>query len=231
MRPLIICETFSILIIVFHSYAYLTIRNDGASSPSAFSYDAEVEPLVLGPDEAAPLSIFSHEAESQGSLFASDDMNNSGDSAGENQADTNGGRTERPIMNGNDECPPTNRRNRGKMRVRQLSCPAEPMQSSQGPATGQRLKTAPRRTVQPVEMPETEPYIPLQFLKPDEETCLPAITGKGNFFSASNTPVCSTGLDQLSYPLATKALYVTLQECFPCKSLSFTPKMMPFYDG
>lgn len=219
MRPLIICETFPILIIVFHSHAYSTIRNDGVSSLSAFSYDAELEPLVLGPDGAA-LSIFSHEAESQGSLFASDDMNR-GDSARENQADTNSGRTERPIMDGNDECPPTNRRNRGKMRVRQLSCPVEPMQGSQGPAAGQRIETAPRRTVQPVEMPETEPYIPLQFLKPDEETCLPAITGKRTFFSASNTPVCSTGLDQLTYTLATKALYVTLQECFPCKSLSF----------
>lgn len=218
MRPLIICETFPILIIVFHSHAYSTIRNDGASSPSAFSYDAELEPLVLGPDGAA-LSIFSNEAESQGSLFASDDMN-SGDSAGENQADTNGGRTEEPIRNGNDECP-TNRRNQVKMRVRQLSCPVEPMQSSQGPETEQRIKTAPRRMVQPVEMPETEPYIPLQFLKPDEETCLPAITGKGTLFSASNTPVCSTGLDQINYLLATKALYVTLQECFPCKSLSF----------
>ncbi len=219
MRPLIICETFPILIIVFHSHAYSTIRNDGVSSLSAFSYDAELEPLVLGPDGAA-LSIFSHEAESQGSLFASDDMNR-GDFARENQADTNSGRTERPIMDVNDECPPTNRRNRGKMRVRQLSCPVEPMQGSQGPAAGQRIETAPRRTVQPVEMPETEPYIPLQFLKPDEETCLPAITGKGTFFSAPNTPVCSTGLDQLTYTLATKALYVTLQECFPCKSLSF----------
>lgn len=219
MRPLIICEIFPILIIVFHSHAYSTVRNDGASSPSASSYDAELEPLVLGPDGAA-LSIFSHEAESQGSSFASDDMNR-GDSAGEGQADTNGGQTEEPISNGNDGCPPTNRRKQGKMRVRQISCQVEPMQSSQGPATGQRIKTAPRRTVQPVDVPETEPYIPLQFLKPDEETCLPAITGKRTFFSAPNTPVCSTGLDQINYPLATKALYVTLQECFPCKSLSF----------
>lgn len=219
MRPFFICETFPILILFFHSHAYSSIRNDGASSPSAFTYDAELEPLVLGPDGAA-LSIFSHEAESQGSLFASDDIDR-GDSAGVGQADTIGGRTEERSRNGNSECPPTNRRNRGKMRVRQLYCPVEPMQNSQGPATGQRIETAPRQRVQPAEIPETEPYIPLQYLKPDEETCLPAITGKEPFFSASNTPVCSTGLDQINFPLAPKAQYVTLQECFPCKSLSF----------
>lgn len=226
MRPFSICETFPILILVFHSsHAYSTIRNDGASSsPSAFSYDAELEPLDLGPPDGAAISIFSHEAESQGSLFASDGINR-GDAAGEGQADRNGGRTEERIRNANNECPPTNRRNRGKMRLRQLSCPVEPMQNSQGPATtGQRTKTAPRQRIQPDEIPETEPYIPLQFLKPDEETCLPAITGKGTFFSASNTPVCSTGLDQINYLLSSKAQYVTLQECFPCKSLSFPHK-------
>lgn len=219
MRSLIVCKIFPILIIVFHSHAYSsTFRNDGASPPP---YDAELEPLVLGPD-GAPLPIYSPETESQASLFVSDDINR-GDSTGEGQADTDGGRREELIRNGNDECPPTNRRNRGNKRVRQLSCPVEVIQNSQGPATGQRLKTAPRPTVQPVEMPETEPYIPLQFLKPDEETCLPAIIGKGTFFSAPNTPVCSTGLNQINYLPASKALYVTLQECFPCKSLFFPP--------
>lgn len=230
MRPLILCETFPILILVFHySHAHLTIRNEEASSPSAFSYDAELEPLVLEGPHGAALSIFSHEAESQGSLFASDDMNR-GYSAGESQADSNGGQTEgsiiRNVNNNNDEeCSPTHgRKNRGKkMRVRQLYCPVDPpMQNSQGrPATGQRIKTAPQRTTQPFETPEAEPYIPLQFLKPDEQTCLPAITGKGFSFSAPNTPVCSTGLDQINYVLASKMQYVTLQECFPCKSSSF----------
>lgn len=230
MRPFFICETFPILLLVFHySHAYSTIRNDGVTSPSAFTYDAELEPLVLGPPDGSALSIFSHEAESQGSLFASDDIKR-GDSAREGQADSNGGRTEERIKNGNNECPPTNRRNRGKMRLRQLSCPVERMQNSQRPATGQRTKTAPRQRIQPVEIPETEPYIPLQFLKPDEETCSPAITGKRTFFSASNTPVCSTGLDQINYPIAPKAQYVTLQECFPCKSLSFLTNDAIFQD-
>lgn len=245
MRILIICKTFSILIIVFHSRAYSTFRDDGASSSStspsssAFSYDAELkEAPVLGPDGATLSMLDSHEAESQGSLVASgddDDMSRV-DSGGEEngQADSNnGGRTEEEeelIRNGNDECTPTNRRNRGKMRVRQqLFCPVEPLQNSQEPATGQRIKTAPprRTTVQPVEMPETEPYIPLQFLKPDEETCLPAITGKGHFFSAPNTPVCSTGLDQINFPLAPKVQYATLQECFPCESFIIILLLLP----
>lgn len=222
MRPLIIYKNFPILIVLFHSRAYSTLpyRDDGVTSPSAFSYDAELESLALGTD-GATLSIYPDEAAaSQGSLFASDDMNG-GNYAGEGQAETNGGRTKGLIRNGNEECPPANRRNRGNMRVRQLSCSVEPMRNSPGPGTGERIKPAPRRTVQPVEVPETEPYIPLQFLKPDDETCLPAINGKGNLFNAPNTPVCSTGLDQINYPNVPKAQYVTLQECYPCKSLFF----------
>lgn len=219
MRTLPIWKTFSILIIIFHSRAYSTFSNNEASSPSAFSYDAELEPLVLGPDRAA-LSIYSHEAESHpGSLVAASDDLNSSDFAGEDQADyNNGGRTE-IIRNGYDECTPKNRRNRSKMRVRQLSCPFERMQNSKGPATGQgqRIRTAPGRKVEPDQMPEIEPYIPLQILKSDEETCLPATTGKGNFYSASNTPVCSTGLDQIKFPPTSRPQYFTLQECFPCK--------------
>lgn len=214
MRTLLIWKTLSILIIVSHSRAYSTFSNNEASSPSTFSYNAELELLVLGFDRAA-LSIYSHEAESDGSLVVSDDLNSS-DSAGEDLADSNGGRTE-IIRNGNDECTPTNRRNRSKMRVRQLSCPAERMQNSKGPATGQRIRTAPRRKAEVDEMPEIEPYIPLQILKPDEETCLPTTTGKGKLYSAPNTPVCSTGLDQINIPLTSRPQYFTLQECFPCK--------------
>ncbi|MCJ1344517.1 hypothetical protein MMC31_002720, partial [Peltigera leucophlebia] len=153
---------------VAHSHAYPSnFRIDGAS-PSEFSYDAELEPLVLEPDGAA-LSIYSHEAQSQSSFFASEDMNR-GDSAVEGQDDSNGGRADELNWNGKDECTPTtDSRNKGKMRVRQLSCPAILMQNNKTPATGQRTETAPRRTVRPDEMPEFLPYIPLQFLKPDEE--------------------------------------------------------------
>lgn len=205
---------FLILILVAHSHAYSSaFRNDGAS-PSAFSYDAELEAPALGPD-GAPLSIYPHEAE-----LASGDMD-TGDSAREGQDYTDSGRTTQdPIGNGKDECSPTNQRNGGKMRVRQLSCPSKPTQDS-------KTQTAPQETAEPEEMPDSLPYIPLQFLKPDEETCSPSLTAGKNLFTAPNTPVCSTGLDQISSPLGARVNFVTLQECFPCKS--FLPhKWMPF---
>lgn len=202
MRPFFM---FLILILVVHSHAYSTFRNDGASLP-AFSYDAELELLALGPDGAA-LSIYPQEAE-----LASGDIN-SDDSAREGQDYTDSGRTQDPIGNGKDECNPTNQRNGGKMRVRQLSCPSKPMQESEG----QRTETAPQKTAEPEDMPDSVPYIPLQFLKPDEEICSPSLAGGKNLFTAQNTPVCSTGLDQLNSPLGSKMNFVTLQECFPCK--------------
>lgn len=209
MRPFFM---FLILILVVHSHAYSsTFRNDGASLP-AFSYDAELEPLALGPDGAA-LSIYPQEAE-----LASGDIN-SDDSAREGQDYTDSGRTQDPIGNGKDECNPTNQRNGGKMRLRQLSCPSKPKQDSEGPAagTGQRTETAPQKMAEPEEMPDSLPYIPLQFLKPDEEICSPSLAGGKSLFTAQNTPVCSTGLDQLNSPLGAKMNFVTLQECFPCK--------------
>lgn len=203
---------------VVHSHAYSTFRDDGVF-PTAFSYNDELGHPVPVPDGAA-LSIYSPEPESQEiSLFASGDMDR------EDQDYTKSGRTQEQSRDGNDECIPTSRRDGGKMRVRQLSCPARPKQNNQAPVTGQRTETGPRRTPQRGEIPETEPYIPLQFLNQDEETCLPALIGKGNnFFSAPNIPVCSTGLDQMNFPLVRMAKFVTLQECFPCKS-SFPNKL------
>lgn len=235
MRNFSMCTILIIVPVLSHAFPS-TFRNidDGAPpSPSAFSssYDADLlEPLALTPDVEATtattttLPIYSHEAESQSSLFASssDGISDRGDSAvKEGQDDGNGGKTQEPIGDdGKDECnPPTSRRNGGKMRVRQLSCPAEPMQDNgKGPVTGQKTESAPRQTSQPYDIPETQYYIPLQFLPPDEEYCSPSLSGKGTFFSAPNTPVCSTGLDQTNFPLGPKAKFVTLQECFPCKS-------------
>ncbi len=194
---------FWILVIVVRSHAYAIFDNSKA-------LDA-VSSVFPPPTESENIGVVPVEGSGAGSW---------GD-----RPTSDIGPTHESFLVANNECSTPGGSLQNRIRGLQLACPnpSSGVTNSHTATVGEDPMTEQDNSLQdwPQTLPEVDLYTPKPFLEPDDQRCADIVRRtRPNAFTTSNTPVCSTGLDKIAYPLVPVKTSVILPHCFPCKSSS-----------